>query len=246
VRLTWLGHSTVLVEAGGARLVTDPLLRRRVVHLRRHAEAPTVAGRLDAVLISHLHHGHLDAPSLRALDPGAPVVVPQGAGTTGAIRSLRRDVHEMAAGDTIAFGDVRVRAVPAVHDGRRHPLAAETPSLGFVFEADRRAYFAGDTELFDGMRELADGLDVALLPVWGWGPRLGPGHMDPDEAAQAAALLRPALAVPIHWGTYLPLGRHRRLQRLLEEPGPAFAERVAQRAPEVRVAVLAPGERLDV
>jgi L-ascorbate metabolism protein UlaG (beta-lactamase superfamily) len=70
--------------------------------------------------------------------------------------------------------------------------------------------------------------------------------MDPDEAAQAAALLRPRLAVPIHWGTYLPFGRHRQLQRLLEEPGPAFAERVAQRAPEVRVVVLAPGERLEV
>jgi L-ascorbate metabolism protein UlaG (beta-lactamase superfamily) len=69
--------------------------------------------------------------------------------------------------------------------------------------------------------------------------------MDPDEAARAAALLRPRLAVPIHWGTYLPLGSHRRLQRLLEDPGPAFAERVARHAPDVRVAVLAIGESLE-
>ena len=246
MRLTWLGHSTVLIEAGGVRLLTDPLLRRRVLHLRRHVEAPAIGGRLDAVLISHLHHDHLHAPSLRAVDTSAPVVVPRGAGATGAIRGLGRDVHELAAGEAMTFGDVRVRAVPAVHDGRRHPLGAEAPALGFVLEAGRRVYFAGDTDLFDGMREIADGLDVALLPVWGWGPRLGPGHMDPDEAARATALLRPRLAVPIHWGTYLPLGSHRRLRRLLEGPGPAFAERVARHAPDVRVAVLAIGETLEV
>ena len=246
MRLTWLGHSTVLIEAGGTRLLTDPLLRRRVLHLRRHGEAPAIGGRLDAVLISHLHHDHLHAPSLLAVDARAPVVVPRGAGALGAIRALGRDVDELAAGETLAFGDVRVRAVPAGHDGRRHPLGAETPALGFVFEAGRRVYFAGDTELFAGMSEIADELDVALLPVWGWGPRLGPGHMGPDEAARAAALLRPRLAVPIHWGTYLPLGSHHRLLRLLEDPGPAFAEGVARRAPDVRVAVLGIGEELEV
>jgi L-ascorbate metabolism protein UlaG (beta-lactamase superfamily) len=246
-RLTWLGHSTVLIEAGGARLLTDPLLRHRVVHLRRHAAVPTLPERLDAVLVSHLHHDHLHAPSLRALGAEAPLIVPQGAGSSRTVRSLRREVRELAPGDSIAVAGVRVHAVPAVHDGRRHPFGAEGPAVGFVVQGARRVYFAGDTELFDGMRTIADGgLDAALLPVWGWGPRLGPGHMDPDEAARAAQLLQPALAIPIHWGTYLPLGAGRRLGHLLDDPGRAFAEHVARRAPEVRVSVLAPGQRLEL
>ena len=246
-RVTWLGHSTVLIETAGAVLLTDPLLRRRVGHLRRHVGVPALPEHVDAVLVSHLHHDHLDVPSLGVLGADVPVVVPRGAASSRTVRSLRREVRELAPGDSIAVAGVRVHAVPAVHDGRRHPLAGEGPAVGFVVHGARRVYFAGDTELFDGMRTIADGgLDAALLPVWGWGPRLGPGHMDPDQAARAAQMLQPALAVPIHWGTYLPLGARRRLGHLLEDPGHAFAEHVAQRAPDVRVSVLAPGERLEL
>ena len=234
-RVTWLGHASVLIETGGARLLTDPVLGRRVAHLRRHAPLTPDPGRLDAILISHLHHDHLDRASLRALDPTAPVIVPRGAGRTRIVRSLGREVHELDAGDSITVADVRIEAARAVHDGRRLPLADQMPALGFVIQGGQRVYFAGDTELFDGMRAIgAEPIDVALLPVWGWGPRLGPGHMDPDQAAQAAAMVRPALAVPIHWGTLLPLGSRRRLGRLLHTPGAEFAERVAARAPGVR------------
>ena len=74
-----------------------------------------------------------------------------------------------------------------------------------MIEGDgRRVYFAGDTDIFDGMADLAP-VDVALLPIWGWGPTMGPGHMDPARAAQAAALLQARLAIPIHWGTYYPI-----------------------------------------
>lgn len=245
-RVTWLGHATVLIETGGARLLTDPVLRPRVAHLRRHPPMSPVPEHLDAVLVSHLHHDHLDLPTVRALDPAAPLVVPAGAGRTRAVRSVRRTVLEVRSGEAISIAGVRVRAVPAVHDGRRTPLDPDVSPIGFVVEGGRRVYFAGDTEVFDGMRELGDHLDLALLPVWGWGPRLGPGHMDPEQAARAAALLRPAVAVPIHWGTLLPLGTARRHGRLLRVPGEAFAARVRELAPEVRVAVLAPGETLEL
>jgi L-ascorbate metabolism protein UlaG (beta-lactamase superfamily) len=105
-------------------------------------------------------------------------------------------------------------------------------------------YFAGDTDVFAGMAELGP-LDVALLPVWGWGPSLGPGHMDPEQAARAAALLRPRVAVPIHWGTYLQVGLRRR-EALLRGPPHAFADRCAELAPDVEVRVLEPGGTLSL
>jgi L-ascorbate metabolism protein UlaG (beta-lactamase superfamily) len=88
-------------------------------------------------------------------------------------------------------------------------------------------------------------LDVALVPIWGWGPSLGPGHLDPAGAAAAVALIGPRLVIPIHWATYLPY-HYRADHPLLREPGRAFAAAMRLRAPEVEVALLAPGESLEV
>jgi L-ascorbate metabolism protein UlaG (beta-lactamase superfamily) len=132
--------------------------------------------------------------------------------------------------------------LPAVHDGRRWPLSRRVEALGCVVESQRRVYFAGDTARFDEMAELTD-LDAALVPIAGWGPRLGPGHMDPEDAAAAVALMRPRLVVPIHWGTFAPIGSGgRRLDQPASDPASAFAAHVAERAPSVVVCVLAPGE----
>jgi L-ascorbate metabolism protein UlaG (beta-lactamase superfamily) len=240
-RLTWLGHATVLVELAGAVVLTDPVLRSRLAHLRRHAAKPQPPRRVDVVLISHLHRDHLDLASLRLLDPAAPVVVPTGGARV--LRRTGREVHELAPGDVLDVAGVTIRAVPAVHGGRRSPLSQAADALGYIIEAGRRVYFAGDTERFDGMADLT-GLDAALLPIWGWGPRLGPGHMDPEEAARAVALLRPRLVVPIHWGTFLPLGQRRRHGHLLRDPARVFAARAAEVAPSVEVRVLAVGQTL--
>jgi L-ascorbate metabolism protein UlaG (beta-lactamase superfamily) len=244
-RLTWVGHATVLLELGGVRLLTDPLLRRRLGHLRRHGAAPLrdVVQGIDAALISHVHLDHLDVRSLRLLGRGARVIAPQGAG-----RTLRRigfaRVDELVAGDRVTVGDAVVTAVPALHDGRRRPLARPAGTLGYTIAGANRVYFAGDTDLYDGMRALAGQVDVALLPVWGWGPSIGPGHMDPLRAARAAALVRPRIAVPIHWGTFFPIGLEALHQRALVEPPHRFAQHVRTLAPEVEVRVLAPGDDL--
>jgi L-ascorbate metabolism protein UlaG (beta-lactamase superfamily) len=246
-RLMWVGHATVLLELGGRRLLTDPVLRSRVGPLARAGAVadPAVAQGLDAVLVSHLHHDHLDAPSLRRIDFATPVIAPRGAGSL--VRSLGfSEVTEVRAGDTVDVGGVGVRAVPALHDGGRHPFGAHADTIGFVVAADRHVYFAGDTELFDGMAEVGDALDVALLPIAGWGPTLGPGHLGPREAAVALARLRPRVAVPIHWGTLYPLGLPFRRHRVLADPPQEFARHAAELAPDVDVRLLAPGEALNL
>lgn len=242
-RVTWLGHATILIELDGARLLTDPVMRKRVAHLRRQVPDPEPPGALDAILLSHRHHDHLDLPSLRELDPSAPVVVPPGAARS--LRGTGRTVIELAPGERCTAGGTTVLAVPAVHDGRRVPVGAATDAVGYVVGDRRRVYFAGDTEPFAAMRELAP-VHVALLPVWGWGPSLGPGHMDPEEAAEACALLQPVVAIPIHWGTYLRMGMARRHREAMHESPRRFAACVAALAPATHVAVLEPGGALVV
>ena len=237
--LTWLGHSTVLLEACGARLLTDPLLRPRVMHLRRVAPpAASVDGELDVVLVSHVHHDHLDLGSLRRLRVKC-FVVPHGAA-----RLLSRwglgPVVELGEGDELPLNGVTVRATHAAHPARR--WIGASASLGYVVSTPARVHFAGDTDLFDGMRRLAP-LDVALLPVAGWGPRVGPGHLDPRQAAEALRLLQPRVAIPIHWGTYLRMGM-RRDGDGLREPAERFERLAGELAPEVSVRILEPGETL--
>jgi len=237
-RITWLGHSTVGIELDGVTLVTDPVLRRRVGHLRRDASASPPTTRPDAVLVSHMHYDHLDVPSLVRLGRDVRLVVPRGAR-----RFLRgfRAIEETEPGGVLEIGGVRVDVVEAVHDGRRRPFGAWAPALGYVVRGSRSIYFAGDTELFDGMAALAP-LDVALLPVSGWGAKVGPGHLDPEGAARALVLLRPSVAVPIHWGTYGIAWRPRGDRT----PAERFAERAEELAPDVAVRILPVGGSLEL
>ena len=87
-------------------------------------------------------------------------------------------------------------------------------------------------------------VDLALLPVWGWGPSLGRGHLDPRRAAAAVSLLHARVAVPIHWGTYYPL--HQRRGAFLKDPPLEFRRLVAETARETRVEVLGLGETLEL
>ena len=237
-RLLYVGHATVLIELDGVRLLTDPVLRSRIWHLKRRVSLDMDQLRdIDAALLSHVHFDHFDRPSLRRLGTDVTVVVPRGARRL--VRGFK-DVREVNVGDQVRVGEVTVEATPAVHDSAR-PMVRATPSLGFLVSGSRRIYFAGDTDLFDGMSELAGSLDVALLPVAGWGSKVGIGHLDPLRAAQSLRMLQPRLAVPIHWGTFSPLRR-----ATSEDPPEAFRRHAAELAPEVEVRILAHGTALTL
>lgn len=244
--MTWLGHSTVVLDLGGVRIVTDPLLRRDAGLLRRVSSPPDAASwqHTDAVLISHLHHDHAELASLRMLR-GVPLMSDPANEAW-----LRRRGLE----PTVALGDhwtplghgVEVRQVPAVHRNRPMPHRPNAANGHLVRAASGAVWIAGDTELYEEMErlpELAGGaVDLALVPVWGWGPRLSGGHLTPSTAALAVAMTHARFAIPVHWGTlHAPLvprfGRG-----WLEQPGERFAEMVADRCPDATAIVLAPGQ----
>jgi L-ascorbate metabolism protein UlaG (beta-lactamase superfamily) len=237
--ITWLGHSTVLIEQDGVRLLTDPLLRRRVAHLRRDDEVPPPPGELDAVLISHVHHDHLDTLSLRKLGTETPVVAPRGAAKMLARRGFR-DVTELLPGEEHSVGAVTIIATPAEHTARRLGVTPVIPTLGYELIGGQEILFAGDTDKFDGMAELV-GDDVVLLPISGWGPKLPAGHLNPRTAAEALTVLQPRIAIPIHWGTYAPVNRG----PAPTEPAGEFAAHAAELAPGVEIRILKPGETTE-
>ena len=245
--ITFLGHSTVLIEVDDLRILTDPVLRSGFGPVRRQVKAvlPELFADLDAVFISHGHHDHLDPPSLRGI-PGKPtVIVPKGFGTQVSKLGLG-PVEEVEPGDLLTIDRVRFEVVMAEHSGRREPFGPEGPAIGCVVAGSRTIYFPGDTDVFPGMADLTGRLDVALLPVWGWGPTIGDGHMDPQRAADAAALLRPRLAIPIHFGTFYPAGLRRMVPKPFDTPGATFAEAMARTAPDIPVRILAPGDSMAI
>ncbi len=151
-------------------------------------------------------------------------------------------MRELRPGGEVEVGSLRVRATRATHGPRRRPLGPSATPIGYVVSGSRSAYFAGDTDLFEEMRDLRGEIDVALLPVWGWGPDVGEGHLDPQRAARAAEIIAPAVAIPIHWGTYA-LGPPFRRPSDPRRPAREFAQLAAQYAPQVEVRVVGIGER---
>lgn len=248
-QVNYVGHATVLLDIGQIRVLTDPILRDRVLFLQRHGRNPA-PGLLeerppDIVLLSHLHYDHADLPSLRQLSPATTVIAPRGSG-----RYLARwagvEVYEVSEGDKVQVADVEITALPANHGLPISFLRPMDTTLSYVMRNRLSVYFAGDTDLFAGMRDIGQDfdLDLALLPVWGYSHRVGSGHLTPLTAAQALNHLQPRVAVPIHWGSLRFMGPDAvwQLAEHMSEPPHAFAGHASRLAPRTEVRILRPGQ----
>lgn len=245
--VAFAGHSTVLAELDGTRVLMDPLFRSSLLHLQRHAPPVDLErwGDPEVLLISHAHLDHLDKRSLVLVNKSATAVVPDDS-----VKLMQKigfaDVIGVKDGDEVEAGGLRIRAVHADHGGKRMPWNPPAETIGFVVDGTQSFYYAGDTDLYEAMAELAPELDLALLPVWGWGPKLGVGHLDPERAAKAVELIRPRIAVPVHWGGYLPAGMAKRRPDLLVDPPRRFKSFVEDSGSSTRVELIEPGNELTI
>ena len=230
-------------------MLTDPLLTPRLFSIRRVCPPvdPSLLPNPDLVLISHLHHDHCHPQTLRAL-PGNPTfLVPHGGGDFLAREGIGPAI-EAGPGDYLEVFGFRIQCLPTDHSGERVPFGPHAPALAFEICGTRRIYFVGDTGYFEPMRISSEPLDAALLPVAGWGDSLGPGHLDPTDAARATLQLGPRWVIPIHWGAYrnaIPA-----IARFNRRPDPAreFLAALAGSPAGIETALLRPGtgDRLEL
>ena len=251
LRVTWNGHSCFeLVTPGGTTVVLDPFF----ANPNSPKTADAVAA-CDLLLVSHGHFDHMgDAVAIAArLRPAWPCIHEMSLWLARQLPGGSDQVIGMNKGGTVEAAGLRISMTTADHSAGDWNAAGETTlylgdPVGFVLELEdgARVYFAGDTDLFDGMRELGP-VDLALIPIWGWGPGLGAGHLDPARAADAVALVRPRVVVPIHWGTYFPIHLGMRRQPgFVKLPPAQFLAALEKAAPDVEARVLAPGEGTEL
>lgn len=214
--VTWIGHSTLLVQMGHVTFLTDPTWsrtaspvplgpRRFVAPGLRMEDLPHV----DFAVVSHNHYDHMDLETLEHLvDRGTRIFVPLGNART--LRSAGiRSVEEFDWWDSRKVEGVEVHCVPGRHWSRRGLFDGDEAlwSGWAVVAQDRRFYFAGDTGMFPGFREIGERLgpfDLAAVPIGAYEPQamMKPAHMNPEEAIQAAIALRAQRSLAVHYGTF--------------------------------------------
>lgn len=211
----WLGHSTVLLQIDGFRILTDPVFSERagigfgpitlgIKRLVMPALDVTAVPSPDLILLSHAHMDHFDIPSLRALESQETRVV-TAARTADLLREKRyRDVDEIAWGETAQVGDVLVRAFEVNHWGARMRSDTFRGYNGYLIETPRyRVVFAGDTAITDSFHSLRSSrrLDLAIMPIGAYDPWIRM-HCNPEQALKMADDAAAERILPVHHQTF--------------------------------------------
>ncbi|MGW3493689.1 MBL fold metallo-hydrolase [Streptomyces sp. NPDC001020] len=214
IAVSWAGHASWVVRIGGLTVLTDPVWSRRILGTPARVTPVGITWSalppIDAVVISHNHYDHLDAPTVRRLPCDTPVFAPAGLARWFRRRRFTR-VTELDWWEGAELGGVRFDFVPAHHWSKR-TLTDTCTSLwgGWVLTASdgQRVYFAGDTgygHWFERIGRRYPGIDLALMPIGAYDPRwwLSDVHCDPEEAVRATADLGARRMAPMHWGTFV-------------------------------------------
>jgi L-ascorbate metabolism protein UlaG (beta-lactamase superfamily) len=217
LRATWLGHSTVLLEIDGKRVLTDPVWSERISPLpfagpKRFHPTPVKIEQLpplDAVVVSHDHYDHLDYPSILQLVPlGVPIVTSLGVGAHLESWGMPEDrITELDWWESTEVGDLTITAAPSQHfSGRSVADRNRTAWSSLVMRGPHHSvFFSGDTGLTEEYVEIKQKLgpfDLIMLEIGAWHPAWGDIHLGPENALQAHALLGGGAFLPVHWGTF--------------------------------------------
>ncbi len=246
--ITWIGHSTFLIQTGSLNIITDPVWAGRMGLQKRLIEpgyALTELPDIHVVLISHGHYDHLDFSTLRLIKGMPMILVPVGL-KRALTRKGYRNVHELNWGEHIELDSLSFSFVPAQHWTRRTLWDTNTSHWGgWVIDngSGEAIYFAGDTGYFEGFKHIGESFNIktALMPIGAYEPEwfMRVSHMNPEDSIRAFLEVGATTFIPMHYGTF----------RLADDTGPEALQRLLVRWNELslepnRLAVLAVGETL--
>ena len=256
--VTWFGHSSVVIEIDGHRVLTDPVWSRRVspsrvlgpARLHPVPVAVEALPQVDAIVVSHDHYDHLDRDTVATLltSQSAPFLVPLGVGAHLRRWKVPEDrIVELDWNDDVRIGSLTVTCLEARHFSGRSLVRDTTQWASWsVVGPEHRAFFGGDTGYTEAFADIGARLgpfDVTLLPVGAYDDRWPDIHMNPEEAARSHGDLQQGspssgIVVPVHWATF----------NLAFHPWSEPVERLltAAEAERISVVVPMPGQRVDL